>query len=80
MRAVSGDPSTNGTGIDNHECAVERGRSLAAERGLGERVAFVHGDATTWAKPVDRVICVGASHAYGGADATPAAKGRWPES
>ncbi|MBN6042244.1 cyclopropane-fatty-acyl-phospholipid synthase family protein [Amycolatopsis sp. 195334CR] len=55
-----------GTGVDTDPAGLARGRALAAERGLADRVEFVHADASTWAEPTDRVVCVGASHAFGG--------------
>jgi cyclopropane fatty-acyl-phospholipid synthase-like methyltransferase len=66
MRAVVRDPASRGTGVDNAEWALDRGRDLATERALADRVTFVAGDASTWTDPADRVICIGASQAWGG--------------
>ncbi|MGC7096024.1 SAM-dependent methyltransferase [Amycolatopsis lurida] len=55
-----------GIGVDTDPSALARGRALAEERGLADRVEFVQADAATWAETTDRVICVGASHAFGG--------------
>ncbi|MFI6825054.1 SAM-dependent methyltransferase [Micromonospora sp. NPDC050187] len=71
LRAVttgspSGTSSTTGTGVDTNDADLARGRALAAERSLDTRVTFVEQDASTWREPADRVLCVGASHAFGG--------------
>jgi cyclopropane fatty-acyl-phospholipid synthase-like methyltransferase len=66
MRAVNSEASTTGTGIDDDAWAVEHGRGLAVTRDLAERVSFVHADAATAKEAADRVICVGAPHAFGG--------------
>ena len=46
----------------------------AAERGVGDRLTWVEADAATWAgtdlSPQDAVICIGASHAFGGLHGT----------
>ena len=58
-----------GTGIDL-SLPVEAAAS-SQRRGLGERVRWVEADAATWSEGVfDVVVCVGASHAFGGLDAT----------
>jgi SAM-dependent methyltransferase len=67
VRAVARVPEGRGTGVDQAEWGVRRGRRLAAELGLSHRVTFVVADASAWADPSDRVICIGASHAWGGA-------------
>ncbi len=67
VRAVARIPEGRGTGVDSAEWAVARGRRLAAARGLSDRVTFVVAEASAWADPSDRVICIGASHAWGGA-------------
>lgn len=65
LRAVAAaGEGTTGTGVDTHLLALERGRALAAERGLGGRVAFTAGQSADWRDPRDRVLCVGASHAW----------------
>lgn len=62
----TGAPATNGTGVDVDDEALERGRAAAATRSLDKQVKFVSKDASDWSKRADRVICVGASHAFGG--------------
>ena len=66
LRALSRAPEATRTGVDTADWALERGRQLAEERGLSDRVAFVVGDAKSWNEPADRLLCVGASHAWGG--------------
>jgi cyclopropane fatty-acyl-phospholipid synthase-like methyltransferase len=70
IRAVaprSGDPSRRtGVGVDRDEALLERGRRSAARRGLGDAVRFVPGAAERWDQPAQRVLCIGAGHAWGG--------------
>ncbi|MGH3414349.1 MAG: methyltransferase domain-containing protein [Marmoricola sp.] len=72
LRAVSAAPDATeparGVGVDRDAATLERGRRLAAARGLGRRVSFAEGDAAAWQQPAERVICVGASHAFGGTE------------
>ena len=69
LRAVDTAGVTTGTGVDTDAAAIARGRALAIDRGLDGRVTFVAGSAVEWQQPADRVICVGAAHAWGGAEA-----------
>jgi cyclopropane fatty-acyl-phospholipid synthase-like methyltransferase len=73
LRAVDSAGVTTGTGVDTDTEAIARGRALAVDRGLDGRVTFVAGSAADWQRPADRVICVGAAHALGGAEAALAA-------
>jgi len=66
LRAVAGTDATTGIGVDTDEEDIARARRLAAERSLPDRITFVEQDASGWQEPADRVICVGASHAFGG--------------
>lgn len=67
MRAVAaGGDTTRGVGVDTNAELLGRGRALAAERGLDTQVRFLQEPAGEWAEPADRVLCVGASHAWGG--------------
>lgn len=61
-------PPASGTGIDVDPVALDRGRALAAERGLGETVRLVQADAADWQERADRVLCIGAAHAFGGSE------------
>lgn len=64
------DQPCRGVGVDTDVALLERGRELAAARGLEGRIEFVCQDATSWVEPASRVICVGATHAFGGLRAT----------
>jgi cyclopropane fatty-acyl-phospholipid synthase-like methyltransferase len=67
MRAVAaGGDTTRGVGVDTNAPLLARGRALAAERGLDAQVRFLQGPAEEWAEPADRVLSVGASHAWDG--------------
>lgn len=63
--AASAD-GASGVGVDTDEPLLARGRELAAQRGLSDRVKFVCAPAQEWQEPADRLLCVGASHAWGG--------------
>lgn len=58
-------PATTGVGVDTDEALLDRGRRAAAERGLSDRVRFVTAPASEWTEPADRVLCIGAAHAWG---------------
>ena len=67
LRAVAAsDADVTGTGVDTDVEALERGRVLAADRGLAGRVRLIEGEAAAWQEPADRILCVGASHALAG--------------
>ncbi len=68
LRAVGSAGVTTGIGVDTDPQAIARGRALAADRGLDGRVTFVEKSAAGWQQPADRVISVGAAHAWGGAE------------
>jgi cyclopropane fatty-acyl-phospholipid synthase-like methyltransferase len=66
LRAVgTSGPATTGTGVDTDDAALARGRAVAGERALDQRVTFVGQEAATWREPADRVMCVGAAQAFG---------------
>lgn len=67
-RILAAHPATTGTGVDTDRDALDRRVRLAAQRGLYERVEFVEADAATFVGVADVVVCVGASHAFGGTD------------
>jgi hypothetical protein len=54
------------TGVDTDRGALDRGRRRADECQVADRVTFVVGEAAGWTEPADRVMCIGASHAWGG--------------
>lgn len=71
LRAVAagcaaGTGGTTGVGVDTDDAALARGRTLAAGRSLDKHVTFVKGEAAAWQEPADRVLCIGAAHAFGG--------------
>lgn len=55
-----------GVGVDIDDAQLEHARRAVAQRGLDERITFVRGEARKWVKPADRVVCLGAAHAWGG--------------
>jgi len=61
------DASVTAVGVDHDPVALMRGRERALAAGLESRLRFVQGNAEEWADPADRVLCVGASQAWGGA-------------
>lgn len=50
-------------GVDTDLSLLVRGRARAAA--AGAEVVFIEAEAAAWSEPADRVICVGASHAWG---------------
>jgi SAM-dependent methyltransferase len=66
VRAVARAPGSSGEGIDLSGLHIERARSLAVQRGLNDRVVFHEADLTQFVGPADRLICIGADHAWGG--------------
>lgn len=66
LRALTRSPGLTAVGVDLHLGDLERARSSAATRGLTDRVQFVNSDVVGYAEIADRVICVGADHAWGG--------------
>ena len=66
LRIIAAHSAASGTGVDTSREALDRGVRLAAQRGLYERVEFVEADAATFVDVADIVICVAASHAFGG--------------
>jgi SAM-dependent methyltransferase len=66
LRAITDLPAARGTGVDSDPWAIQRGRDAAAKRGLSDLVTFVAGDCSAWKALANRVLCIGASHAWGG--------------
>ncbi|MGP3770257.1 SAM-dependent methyltransferase [Streptomyces sp. SDT5-1] len=66
------DHGITGTGVDISTVFTERARARAAELGVADRVAFVHGDAAGHVapEPVDVAACVGATWIGGGVAGT----------
>lgn len=69
LRAVALAPSARAVGVDTAVQHLRRGEAAAAERGLAGRVSFVAGSVETYEGQADRVLCIGASHAWGGTSA-----------
>lgn len=66
LRVVAAAPNAHGIGVDNDEASIGHGRQLAQQRGLGDRVTLLLGDAKTTApEHADAVICIGASQVWG---------------
>jgi cyclopropane fatty-acyl-phospholipid synthase-like methyltransferase len=66
IQAVAKTPTSLGIGVDKAEWALARGRTLAIDHGVSDRITFVAQDASSWGESADRVLCIGASHAWGG--------------
>ena len=66
LRVLEQAPAAVGTGIDTDAGALERGREGARRRGLAERARFREVAADDVTGRADVVICIGASHAWGG--------------
>src|SRR5688572_18013502 len=68
LTALDAYPRASAVGIDLSAPALERARTAAEKRGLSDRLALRQVDATRFpADPFhDLVLCVGATHAFGG--------------
>jgi cyclopropane fatty-acyl-phospholipid synthase-like methyltransferase len=64
--AAIDEATVTGTGVDTYVPDLERARRGAVERGVEDRVTFVEASAVGWSEPADRVLCIGATHAWGG--------------
>jgi SAM-dependent methyltransferase len=74
LAALEATPGATGVGVDTSRPALDEARRRAAGRGLADRVAFEEADAAGWSGTgFDAVLCVGATHAFGGLTATLAA-------
>lgn len=69
LRAIAQTADSSGVGVDTNLDELERGRRLAERAGLASRVSFKEADATHFDGSFDRVISIGASHAWGGSKA-----------
>ncbi|WP_067812992.1 SAM-dependent methyltransferase [Actinomadura kijaniata] len=64
LRVLEAVPGSTGVGLDINAEDLARGRDLAKERGLAERVEFVEESALgTLRGPVDVVLCLGSGQA-----------------
>ncbi|MEV6967972.1 class I SAM-dependent methyltransferase [Hamadaea sp. NPDC051192] len=66
LRVLDRTPRAVGMGVDTDEELLARGSAAAAQRGLDERVTFINTPGVSVGQQADLVICVGASHAFGG--------------
>ncbi|MFF4524350.1 SAM-dependent methyltransferase [Streptomyces bluensis] len=68
VRAVEGRPGVRAHGVDLDAGTLARARDGIAARGLGDRVTLHAQDARAFVadEPFDLVLCVGATHAFGG--------------
>ena len=67
MRLVASAPGSTGDGVETDAEAVERGRRLAVERGLADRVRFHEVPAAEWTGgDYDLAVSIGAAHAWPG--------------
>ncbi|HST25533.1 MAG TPA: class I SAM-dependent methyltransferase [Gaiellaceae bacterium] len=72
LQALETHPQLSGVGVDISPSALAEARSEAAGRRLADRVRWIEADGSRWSDDggFDVVICVGASHAFGGLDDT----------
>lgn len=68
LRALAGAPLAKGIGVDLNRTYLDRARSSARRLGVSDRVRFISGDIVRFPDAGDRVICIGADHAWGGAE------------
>ncbi|WP_103529767.1 cyclopropane-fatty-acyl-phospholipid synthase family protein [Streptomyces sp. SM12] len=68
LRALAARPDAEGVGVDIDPAGIDHGLREAERLGLAEKLRLVTEDASRY--PVDRpgdvVLCVGATHAFGG--------------
>ena len=70
-RLATTAPGTRLVGVDTSATALAEARARAERLGLSGRIEWVQGDAASTDTGLhDAVVCVGASHAFGGVDGT----------
>jgi cyclopropane fatty-acyl-phospholipid synthase-like methyltransferase len=62
----SSDGQCTGIGVDTDGALLARAATSIACLGLQERISLERRSVAEWSKPADRIICIGASHAWGG--------------
>ncbi|MEU6989181.1 class I SAM-dependent methyltransferase [Streptomyces sp. NPDC046465] len=68
LRVLEAVPAATGVGVDLKAEDLDRGRTTAKQRGLGDRVVFAEESATDTARgPADLVLCLSSSHALSSA-------------
>jgi SAM-dependent methyltransferase len=71
LRTLDAHPGLLGVGVDLSGPALAQAERETVLRGLSGRVQWVESDGATWGDGLfDVVICVGASHVFGGLDGT----------
>jgi SAM-dependent methyltransferase len=76
--ALEAAPGTSGVGVDTSAPALDEARARAAARDLADRVVLEQADAAGWdGEGFDAVLCIGATHAFGGLAQTLAAVRRY---
>lgn len=77
VRALAAHPGLRAVGVDLDAAALEAGRRSAERVGVARRLGLHHVDAREFeaVEPFDAVLCVGATHAFGGLGPTLAAVG-----
>ena len=72
LQALAHYPDGHADGVDISRYALERAAAAATERGLADRLTLHERDARTYVPDgdYDLVMCVGATHAFGGLDGT----------
>jgi SAM-dependent methyltransferase len=74
LTVLARTPHTRGVGVDVSAPALAEARGRSQRRGLADRVSFEQGEAAAYAgEGFDAVLCIGATHAYGGLGPTLAA-------
>ena len=68
LQALARAPTARGVGVDLDRWELDQGRTSAKESGLEGRVTFVAHDASKYDGVGDRVLCIGAAHAWGGTE------------
>lgn len=76
LTSAAAYPAARHVGVDTSALALATARARAERAGIDVR--WVQGDAAEWNEgPYDAVLCVGASHVFGGLEGTIAAVRRW---
>ncbi|MEV5436892.1 class I SAM-dependent methyltransferase [Streptomyces sp. NPDC052682] len=78
LRALTAHPRLRAEGVDLAEAALAHARRSAHRLGVQDRLVLHHADAASFTcpHPFDLVLCVGATHAFGGLPPTLAAARR----
>ncbi|HLM04028.1 MAG TPA: class I SAM-dependent methyltransferase [Blastococcus sp.] len=67
LAALEVAPGGTGVGVDTSAPALAEARARAERRGLAGRATFEQADAAGWSgEGFDAVLCIGATHAFGG--------------